>query len=142
MNGNTERTIVAERLIKLRKEKGLSAKEAAEQIGIPYQNYRKYETKVYPKNEIIVKIADFYGVTVDYLMGRTDECHSYNDSVNRFVLNQKRKNYSVVENDLGSLSEFEIMAVKKIRAASSEKKAIIAEFLMSLKDADMDDEPQ
>lgn len=142
MNSNTERTPFAERLRMLRKEKGLNAKDAAEQMGISYQNYRKYETKIYPSHETTVKIADFYGVTVDYLMGRTDECHSYNDSVNRFVLHQKRKNYGVVENDLGSLSEFEIRAVKKIRSVSSEKKAIIAEFLMNLKDIDTDDEQQ
>ncbi|MDE6658702.1 MAG: helix-turn-helix domain-containing protein, partial [Eubacterium sp.] len=39
-----ERTEFAERLIDLRKSRGLNQRQAAEAIGIDYQNYRKYET--------------------------------------------------------------------------------------------------
>ena len=54
-----ERTEFAERLIDLRKSRGLNQRQAAEAIGIDYQNYRKYETSSYPKEDVYIKIADF-----------------------------------------------------------------------------------
>lgn len=59
------------RLIEVRKERGLSQKEAAARLGIPLSTYRKYE---YEERQIPVDvlagIADSYDVSIDYLVGR------------------------------------------------------------------------
>jgi len=59
-------------LKELRKTKGFyNAKDFCEASGISYNTYQNYETgKRLPTAEILMQIADFYGVTVDYLLGR------------------------------------------------------------------------
>lgn len=56
----------------LRKAKGYNnAVDFCEAAGISYSTYQNYETgKRLPTAEILIKIADFYGVTTDYLLGR------------------------------------------------------------------------
>lgn len=58
-------------LKKLRKEKNLTLQEAAEKSGVSYSAYQKYELGI---REIgaksLQKLADFYGVSTDYLLGR------------------------------------------------------------------------
>lgn len=58
-------------LKELRKKHSLSMKEFCTQCDISFNTYQNYETgKRIPTAEILVKIADFYGVTTDYLLGR------------------------------------------------------------------------
>ena len=55
----------------LRKSKGFSADYVAQQIDIPAGSYKKYESGILnPGVPVIIKLADFYGVTTDYLLGR------------------------------------------------------------------------
>ena len=62
-----------ERMKALRKSRGLKQEEAAEMSGIGYMSYRRYETgEREPTVSSLWKIADFYGVSVDYLIGRSD----------------------------------------------------------------------
>ena len=45
--------------------------EFCEASGISFSTYQNYETgKRIPTAEILIKLADFYGVTTDYLLGR------------------------------------------------------------------------
>lgn len=58
-------------LRKLRKSKGLTQTEIAQFIGITQNSYSYWENdKVKIDNASIVKLADFFGVSVDYLLGR------------------------------------------------------------------------
>ena len=59
-------------LKELRKSKGYNnAKDFCESSGISYNTYQNYETgKRLPTAEFLMQIADFYGVTTDYLLGR------------------------------------------------------------------------
>lgn len=57
----------------IRKERNLTVKEVVTGTGIPMRTYQNYE---YCEREIgadaLRKLADFYGVTTDYLLGRPD----------------------------------------------------------------------
>ena len=66
--------ILAKRLFDLRKERKMSRKMVAEQIQIVERTYQRYENaEREPTASVLVALADFYGVTIDYLVGRTDE---------------------------------------------------------------------
>lgn len=55
----------------LRKEKNLTIAKAAESLNLPFETYRSYETgKNQADYEMLLKIADFFEVSVDYLLGR------------------------------------------------------------------------
>ncbi len=59
------------KLKELRKEKGLTQSEIAKFIGITQNSYSYWENdKVKIDNGSIIKLADFFGVSVDYLLGR------------------------------------------------------------------------
>ena len=64
---------LSERLLLLRKERHLTQEAAAEEIGLAYRSYRRYESgEREPDASTLWKIADYYTVTVDYLLGRSD----------------------------------------------------------------------
>lgn len=62
----------------LRKERGLTQQEIADQFAISRVNYNRYETGArVPPVDMLEKFADYYGVSVDYLLGRTDVPYVY-----------------------------------------------------------------
>ena len=68
------RKILADRLRQCRKEAGLAQWQVAVYCDITEKAYQNYELMTRePKLEILVKIADWYGVSLDYLTGRTDK---------------------------------------------------------------------
>lgn len=59
-------------LAKLRKEKGLLQKEVAAYLNMTVATISNYEKGVHsPDLNTLVKLADFYGVSTDYLLQRT-----------------------------------------------------------------------
>lgn len=64
---------LSEALRRFRNEYGLTQKQVAESIGTPISVYQRYERGTsLPIVSVIMKIADAYDVSVDYLLGRTD----------------------------------------------------------------------
>ena len=67
------REILSMRLKELRKERGLSQIQVAIFCDITEKTYQNYELMSRePKLKILIRIADFYNVSIDYLVGRTD----------------------------------------------------------------------
>ena len=63
-----------QRLKELRKEKGLKQTEMAKFIGCTDRNYQKMEYgEINVPGLTLIKLADFFEVTLDYLVGRTDQ---------------------------------------------------------------------
>lgn len=57
----------------LRQDKKLTQADAAESLGVSLSSYQKYEREknsVMPSLDVLNKMADFYKVTIDYLVGR------------------------------------------------------------------------
>lgn len=62
----------AENITVLREEKGKKRQEIADDLGISRASLEYYEKgKRKPDIEILAKFADYYGVSADYLLGRT-----------------------------------------------------------------------
>jgi len=69
-----------DRLLSLRTESGLDQKSCASALGLKDNSkYNKWENgKNRPDYETVCMIADHYGVSTDYLLGRTDAKHPEN----------------------------------------------------------------
>ena len=67
-----------ENIRSLRIDGGHTQKQIAEYLGISQNTYSQYEIGVlnYPV-DALMKLADFYEVSVDYLLGRTNERKAY-----------------------------------------------------------------
>jgi len=65
---------ISERITFLRKQKGLSQNELAEKIGISKAQMSRYTAKgVQPSANVLLKLADVFSVSVDYILnGDTD----------------------------------------------------------------------
>ncbi len=63
---------LAVRLKALRREKGVTSQIVADAIGIKSATYRRYEIDTKPRDEVYVALADYFGVSVDYLMSGKD----------------------------------------------------------------------
>ena len=58
------------KLKKARNDTGFTQREVAKEIGIPYSTLANYEVgRTQPDIETIGILADFYGVSVDWLLG-------------------------------------------------------------------------
>ena len=58
---------------KIRLEMGFTQKQVAEGIGVTEQAYQRYEYgRVIPSALVLIALADFFDVSLDYLVGRSD----------------------------------------------------------------------
>lgn len=58
------------RIKELREDRDLRQMDVAQQVGTDYRTISNYETgKTNPDSFAIIKLADFFGVTCDYLLG-------------------------------------------------------------------------
>ena len=65
--------VFQENLIELRKRNNLTQKAVATELGITQPSYIRYENgTAEPTQETLVKIADLFDVSVDFLLGRKE----------------------------------------------------------------------
>ena len=62
----------SEKIRQLRKERHLTQAEVAKEVGLSARGYQDLELGAKPRYDALLHIADFYDVSVDWLMGRTD----------------------------------------------------------------------
>ncbi len=79
---------IQEKLKDLRIERGLSLQELAEQTGLSKSALGNYETDDYKDiaHKAIVILADFYGVSSDYLLGLTENREQHTFAVDELGL--------------------------------------------------------
>lgn len=84
------------KLKKLRLQKKYSQEELAKILGINRGTYAQYEIdRRSPDYETLKKLADFYNVTIDYLLGRENETEKKVDKeeidIKELLLNEKKR---------------------------------------------------
>ena len=67
----------ADKIRVLRKEKKLTQAEVATEVDLSARGYQDLELGAKPRYDALLHIADFYDVSVDWLMGRTDNPHAH-----------------------------------------------------------------
>jgi transcriptional regulator with XRE-family HTH domain len=73
----------------LRVKTGLSMRQVAIELGIPYTTYISYEKEDRePNSEMLIKLADYFNCSVDYLVGRNENNNAFRESF-RFTEHEK-----------------------------------------------------
>lgn len=110
-----------EHLKTARKKSGLTQQEVANAIGVVQSAYKNYEQgNREPKGYTIVKLADLFGVTTDYLLGRdTGEPEPIDKLASDFNMSELEKkildNYlALPDNMRGDLMEFLERSVREV----------------------------
>lgn len=66
-------SLFSDRLKNLREEKKMLAKELASSLNVEPATITNWEKgKRFPREDMLIRIADFFDCTTDYLLGRTD----------------------------------------------------------------------
>lgn len=87
----------------LRKQKKITQAQIAEYLNLSPVGYGNYETgKTEPNIETLIKIADFYGVSVDYVVG-----HNMNNGFG--YLNEKETDLVKTFRLLSTLSQGKVL---------------------------------
>ena len=64
----------SERLIELRKSRGLTQKQVYESVSMSMLGYQRYEYgEREPSFQKLIALADYFDVSLDYLVGRSDD---------------------------------------------------------------------
>lgn len=63
----------SEKIRILRQERGMTQSEVAKAIKMSMRGYQDLELGVMPRSGKLLTIADYYNVSIDWLMGRTDK---------------------------------------------------------------------
>lgn len=64
----------SQRLKKLRADKHLTQAQVAKRVGVTASMVSSYETDIrLPSYDVMISLADLFGVTVDYLLGREEK---------------------------------------------------------------------
>lgn len=101
----------AEKIKKLRKERKLSQEELGKILNIPYRVIGFYETnKRFPQEkETLIKFADFFNVSVDWLLGRTEVRSFSKDGSNIICIDSE----GLSQEDINKIREYALMLRNK-----------------------------
>lgn len=92
--------MIGDKLRKLRREMDITQEEISKKLDISRGVYGNYETGVAkPPIDVLEKLADYFNVSTDYLLGRT-EIKNYED-----MKIEHKKEYSVSEKDIEYIKE-------------------------------------
>lgn len=59
---------------RIRMEMGLTQRQVADGIGVAEQAYQRYEYgRTIPSAHVLIALADYFDVSLDYLCGRSDD---------------------------------------------------------------------
>ncbi len=93
--------MIGERLAEIRKDHDMSQQELADRLSLTKYAVSSYEReKTVPSDEIKVRIAKIFNISLDYLLGLINEPLSYN----------RKKKCLILPDDLTSKDEFAIRA--------------------------------
>jgi bacteriophage CI repressor helix-turn-helix domain len=103
----------SERLKKLRKDTGLTQVDVAEKLGISQPAYASWERGVKkPTQDNLVKIAQVLNVSVDYLVGNSEEKSDDLGNI-EFLFRMNSKGLTVEEKEIFKKELIEFMEERK-----------------------------
>ena len=114
----------AETLKTLRKERKTTKREICEKTGIAVRSYQSYESEERtPSIDVLNKIADYYNVTTDFLLGRSERIqivtdNGLTDSDEEFLKQNQEQLIQILkqkQNEIDRLKkEIEILKAEKV----------------------------
>ena len=73
-----------ENLKKIREKRNINQLKIAMDIGITQEAISKYETgNAFPSKEILIKLADYFNCSIDYLLNRTDNPNMNKEKISK-----------------------------------------------------------
>lgn len=114
---------IGTKLLHLRLERNETQEQVADSIGISYVSLSRYETgQRMPKMDILSRLADHYGVTVDELLGREP------------VVSQESWDVDTAFGDMMKEDKFKVFARGMAKMSPEKRDNLLSGFLMMFKE--------
>ncbi|WP_199624510.1 helix-turn-helix domain-containing protein [Paenibacillus alkalitolerans] len=98
------------RIRELRKARGMTMKQLGQRLSLAESTISGYENEIRkPDMDTLLQFADLFEVTVDYLLGRTEQPPAPVSEVRESVVPY---NYAILEGEMETLTEDEAKHVK------------------------------
>lgn len=116
------------KISEIRKERGITQKDLAEYLNISPGNLCEWEKgRIEPSIDFLNKIADYFNVSIDYLVGREDDFGIKKEAPN--IRNQRQLSKSDIEllslmDKLSPFARDAILIQVRALAAESEKDSV------------------
>lgn len=109
--------MLSKRLIELRKQKNKTQEDIAKVIGVTRPAYTAYERGLRtPDYDILVTLADYFNVSVDYLLGRTDNPNPPSKEFNPLdEINKLLKKYDIDQSGFFDIDKWKAMGPEEIK---------------------------
>lgn len=118
-----------DRLKELRENKNLMSKDFAKIMNVEPATVTNWEKgNRFPKEEILIKIADYFNCSIDFLLGRTDDPTSivysgnYNDQVIEFEIDKNCPQKLSAEDIQNLISQLEAVGFDVEKLINASKK--------------------
>jgi transcriptional regulator with XRE-family HTH domain len=116
--------MLGERLKKLRKEQNITQKELGEQFNLSSRVIGYYESEERtPTPDFLLDISNYFNISLDYLLGKTDKRNPENSNYNDISLTDEELNHIKLYRKLNDRdkAKFEGMMELKISEYNSKK---------------------
>lgn len=102
--------ILGQRLKQLRKNKNITQSELGKIINVGKSTISQYESGISnPDYETLKKLADFFNVSTDYLLGRTDNpTPKVNDPIKKETMTDRLDNKKTPDSNLVEINDIEL----------------------------------
>ena len=125
-------TIIAERLVKLRRMTGLTQDAIADAVGIGRTNYSHYEkAKACPPPYMLARLAAVFDVSVDFLLGREQ-------AFSTVLRDNAFPGFDDMTEQLSRLKDDELALVLQYRQLTPEQKRELFTLTTGFLDKDME----
>lgn len=115
-----------ERVTELCQRKGISLSTAAREIGLSNSAITYWKRGAVPKASTVQKLADYFGVTVDYLLGNTESSLIFRSSHTAPIAFDEKKIMEVAGID--PLDELDVEFIGDYQKLSEEEKKTVREI--------------
>lgn len=103
------------RISELRQQKSLTQKELAKKLNINHSVLSRIETNERPiKDDELLKIADFFNVSTDYLLGRSSDPNPSHKTSDNFDDDFQRQEIKILARKAKSLTLEQLKAVQAV----------------------------
>ncbi len=109
--------LLGDRLKELRNKSKKNQETVANEIGISRARYSHYENNhVEPDIELIKKLAEYYMVTIDYLLGNTTYPNPHDDEFNPMnEINELLDKYEIEDSGFFDIEKWKAMGPEEIK---------------------------
>lgn len=111
------------RLKYLRTEKGENLEKVAEYLNVSIQTISNYENEKRDMTpDTIIKLAKYFGVSTDYLLGKSDIRNPENTDLDKLQIGLSTKDYSNISDDqIKQIEDFAKFVLKDNKKEDKEK---------------------